>query len=298
MNKFYISFFLVLSLLLSYSSIIKAQQDNLEIIPPIFDNVQFRVFYQFSQQAEKRKEPITLTDTMALNIGQNWSVYYDWHKTKLDSISKLISTQFDVLFMKQNDEELQERLESGEKEYNAYQRTPETALIYKERATGKVITIDDGPYETGIGPTYLQLNEEISGIGWKISSDTATVLNYICRKAMATFRGRNYIVWFTTDIPVNEGPWKLHGLPGLILKAETTESLFSFTAIGLESVENIQIKYPDDRKINPSKNLKQLYDFRRNQRRKTDIILVKNNIATAYITMNPVSLYSLEIMEE
>lgn len=34
--------------------------------------------------------------------------------------------------------------------------------------------------------------------------------------ATTQFRGLTYTAWFALDIPINEGPWKFHGLPGLI----------------------------------------------------------------------------------
>jgi len=40
---------------------------------------------------------------------------------------------------------------------------------------------------------------------------------YDCRRAIGKFRGREYEVWYTTDIPIPGGPFKLGGLPGLIL---------------------------------------------------------------------------------
>src|SRR5690606_34206944 len=53
--------------------------------------------------------------------------------------------------------------------------------------------------------------------------------------------GRIYTAWFTQDIPINEGPYKFYGLPGMILKIEDTEKLFQFEAIGLEKLENAEI---------------------------------------------------------
>lgn len=292
--------FSILSYLIVFNTLALNSQklrNNLEE-QQVQDSIQFRVLYQFTQQANKQRKQIILTDTMALNIGQNMSEYYDWHKPKLDSLSKLISTRFEVLFIKENDEELNARLEAGEEEYKNTPRTPESSRIYKDRINKKIKTIDDGPYEDGVGSTYLTLVENISPMNWTISNDTATVLNYLCTRATATFRGRAYNAWFTTEIPINEGPWKLYGLPGLILKAETTDGIFHFKAIGLEKVNNKTIAFPNDRKEIPAKNLMQLYNFRRNERRKTDIILVKNNFATAYMTKNPIMLEDLELEKE
>lgn len=56
-------------------------------------------------------------------------------------------------------------------------------------------------------------------INWKIHSTEKLIENIKVRKATATFRGRNYIAWFAYEIPVSLGPWKLNGLPGLIIEA-------------------------------------------------------------------------------
>lgn len=287
--------FLIALMFLTLNSETTAQE--VKNTAEVLDNAQFRVLYEFSQQADKRREKIILADTMALTVGANWSEYYDWHKVKLDSLTKLVSKRFDVLFVKQDDDELNSRLEAGEEAYSGAPRKPETAKIFKERGGRQIITIDKGPYETGVGPTYLKLTEDIPPMQWDITPDTATVLGYLCTKATTSFRGRTYNAWFTTEIPITEGPWKLYGLPGLILKAETTDGLFRFIAIGLENVENESISFPYDQKITPAKDLKQLYDFRRNERRKTDIILVKGGAATAYMTNNPVEYHPMEIID-
>lgn len=49
---------------------------------------------------------------------------------------------------------------------------------------------------------------------------TADVLGYECVMAESDYHGRRWRAWFSPDLPLPFGPWKLHGLPGLILKAE------------------------------------------------------------------------------
>lgn len=68
---------------------------------------------------------------------------------------------------------------------------------------------------------------------WEILSDTENILGYECFKASAHFRGRTWYAWFTMDIPLNYGPWKLSGLPGLILKAEDSDRYFTYEAVGI-----------------------------------------------------------------
>lgn len=69
---------------------------------------------------------------------------------------------------------------------------------------------------------------------WTIVSDsTKIVAEYPCQLAEATVFGRKWEVWFCPEIPLNEGPWFLWGLPGLILQATDSEKLFSFVCTGI-----------------------------------------------------------------
>jgi GLPGLI family protein len=65
--------------------------------------------------------------------------------------------------------------------------------------------------------------EKRVAIEWKIDPETKKIGNLLCNKATGHFRGRDYTVWFTKEIPVPFGPWKLQGLPGLILEAYDTK---------------------------------------------------------------------------
>ncbi|MDC9722146.1 MAG: GLPGLI family protein [Urechidicola sp.] len=101
---------------------------------------------------------------------------------------------------------------------------------------------------------FSHVRSKIPKIDWKIQSETKKIGNYTCAKATAKFRGRDYTAWFTTEIPVPFGPWKLQGLPGLILEAYDThkEIYFYFKNITYPSDTNIAISKPtfqDDGKI-------------------------------------------------
>ena len=75
-------------------------------------------------------------------------------------------------------------------------------------------------------------HEEVSHIDWALSDSTKEICGYLCHQATATFRGRNWIAWYC-DIPKSAGPWKLNGLPGLILAAETEDKEHTFSAISV-----------------------------------------------------------------
>jgi GLPGLI family protein len=94
----------------------------------------------------------------------------------------------------------------------------------------------------------LYLKEKTPKINWSIKDSTKNIGNYNVQKATATFRGRDYTAWFTPEIPVPFGPWKLHGLPGLILQAyDSSGSIyFSATNISLNSINTMEPISLDD----------------------------------------------------
>jgi GLPGLI family protein len=80
-----------------------------------------------------------------------------------------------------------------------------------------------------------EYTEPLGDFHWKIadSSSSIKVLGYGCQVATGNFRGRNYKVYFTEEIPVTCGPWKFNGLPGLILRVEELSGLFKWEAVGI-----------------------------------------------------------------
>jgi len=68
------------------------------------------------------------------------------------------------------------------------------------------------------------IKEQMGDLNWQISDSTTVVLGKKCNLAKVKFRGRNYDVFYTPDITTSNGPWKFHGLPGLILKVVSKEN--------------------------------------------------------------------------
>ncbi|MBQ8060774.1 MAG: GLPGLI family protein [Bacteroidales bacterium] len=68
---------------------------------------------------------------------------------------------------------------------------------------------------------------------WTFGDDQKEVCGYPCQEAKTSYGGREWTVWFAPSIPSNVGPWKLGGLPGLILEAQDAEGIHHFTATAL-----------------------------------------------------------------
>ncbi|MEJ7558081.1 MAG: GLPGLI family protein [Pedobacter sp.] len=194
------------------------------------DTTTLRVYYVLSKKA-KGADQVARVDTMLLDIGKSFSRFYDPGRLKRDSaISNIISTT-DPSSIKgvnviKDDEtgsmsEMEGTVSSSALEGESYQ-------IIKSRR-GEVTVFDYGQHIV----TKLQYEDNFPKLIWQLQEGTDSIGGYACQKATLNFRGRNYTAWFTTEIPISEGPWKLSGLPGLILKVEDAEQLFSFIMIGL-----------------------------------------------------------------
>ncbi len=90
--------------------------------------------------------------------------------------------------------------------------------------------------------------EEGEKIKWElIKGETKEVCGYTCSKARANYSGRTWEVWYAEEIALPFGPWKLVGLPGLVLeaKSKTEDGELLFTAIAFKET-NTQITEPLD----------------------------------------------------
>lgn len=82
-------------------------------------------------------------------------------------------------------------------------------------------------------------NEDLADFPeWNITGETLTIFNYLCHKATCYYHGRVWEAWFTLDIPFNAGPWKLRGLPGLILKVNDEQYHYVFECTGIEKLKH------------------------------------------------------------
>lgn len=110
--------------------------------------------------------------------------------------------------------------------------------------------------------------EPFSEMQWTVAEDsTSNILGYECVMAECDYHGRHWKAWFAPEIPVPFGPWKFHGLPGLILKAEANGG-FAFLATGLQQTDRIMTPMylrDDYSKVNRKKALKDAEYYANNE---------------------------------
>lgn len=85
---------------------------------------------------------------------------------------------------------------------------------------------------------YYKFEDDNLPQKWTIIVDSMqTILGYECKKAVCSYRGRNYEAWYSIDLAVNAGPWKFSGLPGLIMSVRDTAGHYTFEITGIENIK-------------------------------------------------------------
>ncbi|MBE2209430.1 MAG: GLPGLI family protein [Saprospiraceae bacterium] len=86
--------------------------------------------------------------------------------------------------------------------------------------------------------------ETLPQIAWTIGTEQKVIGNYQCIAASGTFGGRIYDVWFTPEIPVSLGPYKLGGLPGMILEAASRDGKVIYQFVSYQNSCDRAIERP------------------------------------------------------
>jgi len=72
---------------------------------------------------------------------------------------------------------------------------------------------------------------------WTILADKKKIKGFEAQKAITQFGGREWVAWFTNEIQFSNGPYKFHGLPGLILEIADTKNNYNFEFIGNKNLK-------------------------------------------------------------
>ncbi len=81
---------------------------------------------------------------------------------------------------------------------------------------------------------YFGYEEKLPLYNWTLQPDTARVLGLLVQKATTRFRGRDFVAWYCPEISLPAGPWKLNGLPGLILKVYDAAQHYTYECAAIE----------------------------------------------------------------
>ncbi|AEE19003.1 GLPGLI family protein [Dokdonia sp. 4H-3-7-5] len=79
-----------------------------------------------------------------------------------------------------------------------------------------------------IGNDVYVTEEVINPNTWIPTGISKNIAGRNCTEFTATFRGRDYKAYVDLSVPINYGPWKLQGLPGLVVYAEADDGILKW----------------------------------------------------------------------
>lgn len=197
-------------------------QNILPFAGDAIDSVAYRICYEVKSVAnpvmkDSSGHYICSTDIMRLDIGQSISCFYSYTNYRRDSLLNLAYSQ-------------------GKKFKRGTPRGAITWKVYQNYPKG-MTTVTDAIYHV-----FYKINEDLVNPQWRVIADScANILGYNCTLATIHYKGRDWSAWFTEDIPLSLGPWKLRGLPGLILQASDQTMQYVFKAIGIQRADGSEL---------------------------------------------------------
>ncbi len=163
-------------------------------------------------------DPTKRSEKMTLLIGENSSSFFSEAYERFHRASQSFTNQSDFLAWASNPA----NTSSGRFRYRIFKNFPD----------GKITTTDHIPSD------HFLYSENIHLFDWEVGGETDSISGYKVQKATTVFAGRDWVAWFTPDIPYNEGPFKFNGLPGLILRINDTRDHYSFEVVSIEIPED------------------------------------------------------------
>ncbi len=207
--------------------------------PAVYDCI-----YRYDMTGNNSGKEISENYNCILRIGDTESKFYDYLTFRLDSVSAIPGVAEGVV-----------------EEYNA--NLMKAADYFDQEV---LVSLPDNKLTAycAMSPNYYKYQQVLPLIKWKEEDATETICGYVCRKATGEYGGREWTAWYTEEIPVPFGPWKITGLPGLVLKAIDIEGIHNFEAISFRKAmgEITPPGYPNVITIKPDKFIerKNAYD--------------------------------------
>lgn len=177
-------------------------------------SMEFVYDYSYCVDTTESLSDNRVTDKMLLQIGPDG----------LSKFSSYKNLSVDSLIMSSSSEQITAAVINGQLSNGEFM------TIYKNYPEGRLTHTEK------ICQDWLRYDESMPQLDWQLTDSTANILGYDCQAATCSFRGRDWTVYYCEDIPVMDGPWKLHGLPGLIMRAADSKGEYTFECIGIKSV--------------------------------------------------------------
>ncbi len=193
-----------------------------------------RFFYEYKFIPDSNNKDEVKKEMMLLDIDKNGSSYYSHDKFVADSTGRA---------------NLEKQLKAGSGSISM-NRTEKPGMV-SYRVTKQYPDFKTYLFRS-ISMDKYKIREDQKP-EWKILPEKQKIGTYNTQKATTSFGGRDWTAWFTTDIPIQDGPYIFYGLPGLIVKIEDATGSHSMQLVGnktlKEQEKEVGLQLPGNVKI-------------------------------------------------
>lgn len=226
MSRIVLSLAALLAAVAATAQITVVQPIDLEAGEPC-DTMRYVVYYDLAfvkDTTDAADKPIN--EMTRLEVGDRVQYFYSNKSFQADSANAIVMKNGGNYY--NGDGQIQWRL------YKNYPAEGKTSLLEK------------------FGMDRFVCTEDYAAPAWQpVADSSAVILGYQCSMAVATYKGRTWYAWYAEDIPLDVGPWKLGGLPGLILRAYDAQKHYDFTAAGIVNADPQALIYYKGGKYEP-----------------------------------------------
>lgn len=218
----------------------------------VIDTARISIYYRY-ECLKDTVRPIRKQDVAVLQIGKRYTAFFSPYTIESYVSDNKVSYKSTVIT-----------------------QAPEASVIkyflYKDIKSNSIEHIDNVAYR------YWKYEERQPSFNWTMSEETMEIGGYNCQKAECDYGGRHWIAWFAPEIPLNYGPYKFNGLPGLIMKIEDTSRhyIFEFAFIDNEPAQILKIKFKTET-VTKKHLFTELHKFMINLIKYTDLVYGTDN---------------------
>ena len=175
-----------------------------------------RFIYEYKFISDSTNVEDVKTEMMFLDTTKDGSKYYSYTVFNADSAMKV---NLEKQLAATGSINITSDMRKGEVRYSVTKTYPDYKINLHRR----------------LGMDKYKISEDRK-INWKISSEKEKIGEWNAQKAEADFAGRHWIAWFSTEIPIQDGPYKFQGLPGLIVKIEDKNGSHKLELKGIKNI--------------------------------------------------------------
>ena len=176
-----------------------------------------RFIYEYKFIPDSTNVEDVKTEMMFLDTSKEGSKYYSYTVFNSDSLMKV---DLEKQLAATGSINVRSDMQKGSVRYSVTKTYPDYKTNLHRRLSMDAYSISDD-----------------RKINWKISSEKEKIGEWNAQKAEADFAGRHWVAWFSTEIPIQDGPYKFHGLPGLIVKIEDKTGSHKMELRGIKNIQ-------------------------------------------------------------